>query len=39
MFRAIQHYWARLYVGTIVGLVTGVERKADVLCLQVPPRE
>jgi hypothetical protein len=39
MFRAIQHNCARSYVWTMAALATGVERKADMVCLQEPPRE
>jgi hypothetical protein len=39
MIKAIQHNCARSYKWTIAALETGVERKADVVCLQEPPRE
>jgi hypothetical protein len=39
MTKAIQHNCARSYEWTIAALQTGVERKADVVCLQEPPRE
>jgi len=39
MIRVIQHNCARSYKWTIVALETGVERRADVVCLQEPPRE
>jgi len=39
MFRAIQHNSARSYVWTMAGLEMVVERKADVVSLQEPPRE
>jgi len=38
MIKAFQHNWARSYEWTIGALETGVERKADVVCLQEPPR-
>jgi len=38
MIRAIQHNCARSYEWTIAALKTGVERRADVVCLQEPPR-
>jgi len=39
MIKAIQHNCARSYEWTIAALEMGVERKADVVCLQEPPRE
>jgi len=39
MIDAIQHNCASSYEWTIAALETGVERKADVVCLQEPPRE
>jgi len=39
MIRVIQHNCARSYEWTIVVLETGVEHRADVVCLQEPPRE
>jgi len=39
MIRVIQHNCARSYEWTIAALETGVERRADVLFLQEPPRE
>jgi len=39
MIKAIKHNWARSYESTIVAWATRVERKADVVCLQEPPRE
>jgi len=39
MIGVIQRNCARSYEWTIAGLETGVERSADVLCLQQPPRE
>jgi len=39
MIKAIQHNCARSYEWTMAALETGVERKADVVCLQEPPRE
>jgi hypothetical protein len=39
MIRVIQHNCARSYKWTIAALETGVERRADVVCLQEPPRE
>jgi hypothetical protein len=39
MIRVIQHNCARSYEWTIAALETGVERRADVVCLQEPPRE
>jgi endonuclease/exonuclease/phosphatase family metal-dependent hydrolase len=39
MFKAIQNTCARSYVWTLVVLETGVEQKADVVCLQEPPSE
>jgi hypothetical protein len=39
MINAIQHNCARSYEWTIEALETGVERKADVVYLQEPPRE
>ena len=39
MIRAIQHNCTRSYEWTIAGLETRVEPKADVVCLQEPPRE
>jgi hypothetical protein len=38
IIRAIQHNCARLYVWTIAALETGVKWKADLVCLQEPPR-
>ena len=38
MIRAIQHNCARLSKWTIAALETGVEPKADVVCLQEAPR-
>jgi len=37
--RVIQHNCARSYEWTIAALETGVERRAEVVCLQEPPRE
>jgi hypothetical protein len=39
MIRVIQHNCARSYEWTIAALETGVERRADIVCLQEPPRE
>jgi hypothetical protein len=39
MIGVIQHNCARLYEWTIEALDTGVECRADVVCLQEPPRE
>jgi len=39
MSSLIEHNCARSYEWTIVALETGVERKADVVCVQKPPRE
>jgi len=39
MFRSIQHNCARSYVWTMAALETGMERKADVVAVQEPPRE
>jgi len=39
MIRVIQHICARSYELTMAALETGVERRADVVCLQEPPRE
>jgi hypothetical protein len=39
MSRAIQRNCARSYEWTIAALETGVERSADVVCLQEPPRD
>jgi len=39
MIRVIQHICARSYEWTIVVLETAVELRADVVCLQQPPRE
>ena len=39
MIRVIQHNCPRSYEWTIVALEMGVERRADVVCLQEPPRE
>jgi len=39
MIRVIQHNCARSYEWTIAALETGVEGRADVVCLQEPPRE
>jgi len=39
MIGVIQHHSARSYEWTIASLQTGVERRADVVCLQEPPRE
>jgi len=39
MIRVIQHNGARSYEWTIAALETGVERRADVVCWQEPPRE
>jgi hypothetical protein len=39
MIRVIQHNCARSYTWTIAALEMGVERRADVVCLQEPPRE
>jgi len=39
MIEAVQHHCARLYTWTIAALETGVERRAEVVCLQEPPRE
>jgi hypothetical protein len=39
MIRVIQHKCARSYKWTIAALETGVERRADVVCLQEPLRE
>jgi len=39
MIRVIQHNSARSYEWTIGALEMGVERSADVVCLQEPPRE
>jgi len=38
-FEAIQHNLARSYVWAMAVLETGVEQKADVVCLQEAPRE
>jgi len=38
MIRVIQHYCAMSYEWTIVALETGVERRADIVCLQEPVR-
>jgi len=38
MIRVIQHNCARSYEWTIAALETGVERRAEVVCLQEPPR-
>jgi hypothetical protein len=39
MIRVIQHNCARSYEWTTAALETGVERSADVVCLQQPLRE
>jgi endonuclease/exonuclease/phosphatase family metal-dependent hydrolase len=39
MIKAIQHNCDRSYEWTIAALETGIERNADVVCLQEPPRE
>ena len=39
MIRAMQHNCARSYEWTITALETGVECKADGVCLLEPPRE
>jgi len=39
MISVIQHNCARSYEWTIAALETGVKRRADVVCLQEPPRE
>jgi hypothetical protein len=39
MIRVILHNCARSYEWTIAALETGVKRRADVVCLQEPPRE
>jgi len=39
MIRVIQHNCARSYEWTIAALETGVERRANVVCFQEPPRE
>jgi len=39
MIRVIQHNGARSNEWTIAALETGVGRRADVVCLQEPPRE
>jgi hypothetical protein len=39
MIRVIQHNCARSYKWTIGALEMGVEHRADVVCLQEPPRE
>ena len=39
MIRVFQHNCARSYEWTIAALETGVERRADIVCLQEPPRE
>jgi hypothetical protein len=39
MIRVIQHNCATSYEWTIAALETGVERRADAVCLQQPPRE
>jgi len=39
MTRVIQHYCARFYECAIEGLETGVKRRAEIVCLQEPPRE
>jgi len=39
MIRLIQQNCARSYEWAIVALATGVEHRADVVCLQEPPRE
>jgi hypothetical protein len=39
MIRVIQNNCTRSYEWTITALKTGVERRADVVCLQEPPRE
>jgi len=39
MLRVFQHNCARSYEWTIAALETGVERWADVGCMQVPPTE
>jgi hypothetical protein len=39
MIRVIQHNCARSYEWTIAALETGFERRADVVCLQEPPRD
>jgi len=39
MISVIQHNCARSSKWTIAALETGVERRADVVCLQEPPRE
>jgi len=39
MIRVIQHNCARSYEWTIAALVTGVERRGDIVSLHEPPRE
>jgi hypothetical protein len=39
MIRAIQHNCARSYAWTVAALVTGVDRKADLVLLQQSPGE
>jgi len=39
IFRVIKHNCARSYEWTIAALETGVKGRADVVCLQEPPRE
>jgi len=39
MIKAIQHNFTRSYEWTTAGQETGVECKADVVCLQEQPRE
>ena len=39
MIKAIQHNCARSYEWTIAARETGVEHRADVVCLEEPPRE
>jgi len=39
MIRVVQHNCSRSYEWTITALETGVQRRADVVCLQEPPRE
>jgi len=39
MIRVFQYNCARSYEWTIAGLEMGVERRADLVCLQEPPRE
>ena len=39
MIRVIQHNCAKSYEWTNVALEAGVERRADVVCLQEPPSE